>query len=299
MAILKVDRIEKQRSILVFKDQLVLYNTIPTNVKVSWIADSSSAVRVRLDGSGLEHITETSYFRLVTSDDKADVVISLHTNQGRHSLKVKRFDPLILQLGGTRRVQDFDEVCLDDVVDIPATVDHIARFHYYLGWSTSPKERRIEALSPPDDIKFRLYKLVTRNGIREPQDSNDRFSGRSVDTRFESFYGIEISKDTDGCVYLSLFSFDPQTYKIEVSITFVNRIRSLVTSTVWNLMTRMIVSLVFPTADPKPTPLPSPALQTVAMSSLLVMVRVVGILLNSNPMNAVFSNFLPPALTVT
>ena len=228
MAILKVarNRIEDQHSIsiLVFKDQSVLYKTIPTNVKVSYIADSASTVRVRLDGSGLEHVTETSYFRLVTSDNEADVVVSLHTNQ----LKVKRFDPLILQLGGTTRAQDFHEVCLDvkDVANIPSILDHIARFHYYLGWSTSSKER-IKALRPPDDINLRLHKLVTQNGMREPQDSTDHFSAsdRSVDT--QTPYGIKISKDRGGCVYLSLFSFDPKKYEIEVSVQFGTFVASL------------------------------------------------------------------------
>ena len=156
----------------------------------------------------------------MTSDD-VDVVISLDpTDQGPDSLIVKRFDPLILQLIGTTRDQDFDEIHMDveDVADIPTVVDHIARFHYYLRWSTSPKER-IKALGPPDNIKLRLYKLDTRNGMCVVKRcSKDHFSGRSVGSVDAKLpYGIKISKDTDGCIYLSLFSFNPKTYEIEVS----------------------------------------------------------------------------------
>ena len=235
---LKVYRIEPQRSTLVFKDnKSVSYKQISTTAKVSWIADLSSAVRVHLEGPGLEHVIESSHFTLVDHDD-ADVVVSFHTKEGSHLLRVKRFDPLILQLIGTTRDQDFDEVHMDveDVADIPAIVDHIARFHYYLGCTFS--KDRIKALGPPDKITLHLHKLVTKNGIRIPQNNEDHFVGRYVD--LNTPFGIEISKHSDGCVYLSLFSFDPRTYKIEVSYAvpkFRNLHRLLVTSYACNLMT--------------------------------------------------------------
>ena len=137
--------------------------------------------------------------------------------------------------------------------------------------------------------------------MRVPEDSTDHFSDRSVDIK--SPYGIKISKDSGGRVYLSLICFDPRTYKIEVSMQNVRISKlhhSLATSCVCNLMTRMIVSWALPTAYPRTTPFPFPAaLKTVAMSSQSVMVQVVGILSNSNPMNTFFSNFLPLAITVT
>ena len=67
----------------------------------------------------------------------------------------------------------------------------------------------------------------------------------SVDAKLP--YGIEISKDTDGCIYLSLFSFNPKTYEIEVSKQF-GMFVNCITHLSYNLMTWMIVSWVPPTA---------------------------------------------------
>lgn len=76
---LKVDRIEQHRSILLFKDNTPAPYNISTDIKVSWIADSSSVVRICLKGRGLEHVVETSHFTLVDRD--ADVVVSLHKDR--------------------------------------------------------------------------------------------------------------------------------------------------------------------------------------------------------------------------